>query len=127
MGEKTLLAIDDDPAFREFLREFLKETDYRAVVTENAAEFRLAYAEQEPAAVILDIVMPDTDGFELVQWLTTEGYRSRIILVTGFSARYVKMAESLATAHGQADVITLEKPVAIAKLRAALDIAGPRP
>lgn len=122
MSERTLLAVDDDPSFREFLCEFLKDTDYRAAITENAAEFKWAYSELEPTAVILDIVMPDTDGFEMVQWLITQGYKSKIILVSGFSADYAKMAESLAAAHGMVDVITLAKPVPLAELRTALDI-----
>lgn len=122
MGERKLLAIDDDPFFREFLEDFLKGTDFDAVVTGDAVEFKKTYAEHHPDAIILDIVMPEPDGFELMQWLTGAGYKDKVVLVTGFNPRYAEMAETLGTDHGLTDVVTLAKPVRLADLRNALGI-----
>lgn len=122
MAKKRILAVDDDAAFREFLSAFLKDTDCTSVITAGAAAFKQAYAELDPTVVILDMVMPETDGFELMQWLVEQGYGARVVLVTGFSTRYAKMAETLGIDRGLSEVITLAKPVRLATLRQALDI-----
>ena len=82
-----------------------------------------AYAELDPTAVVLDMVMPDIDGFELMQRLIDQGHSSRVVLITGFSTRYAEMAARLGADHGLTDVITLSKPVHTTDLRAALDIS----
>jgi DNA-binding NtrC family response regulator len=122
MTEKRILAIDDDAAFREFLSTVLTDTDCTSMITAGAAAFKEAYAELDPTVVVLDMVMPETDGFELMHWLVEQGYDSRVVLITGFSTRYAKMAETLGTDRGLSDVISLPKPIQLAELRRALDI-----
>lgn len=122
MTEKRILAIDDDAAFREFLSTVLKDADCTSMITAGAAAFKQAYAELGPTVVVLDMVMPETDGFELMQWLVEQGYGAKVVLVTGFNTRYAKMAETLGTDRGLSDVITLPKPIQLAELRRALDI-----
>ncbi len=123
MGERRLLAIDDDESFRQFLEDLLADTGYRTVIAGNAAAFKQAYAELDPTVVVLDMVMPDVDGFELMQWLIDQGYTSKVVLITGFSTRYAEMAAKLGADHGLTEVITLSKPVRTADLRDALDIS----
>lgn len=122
MSNRRLVAIDDEASFREFLAEVVQDTDYRSVITGDAAAFRNAYAELDPTVVVLDMVMPDVDGFEIMQWLVQQGYRARVVLITGFGTRYAEMAKTLAAERGLTDVITLPKPVQLAELRRALDI-----
>lgn len=122
MSEQRLLAIDDDKAFRDFLGSVMAETDYRSVITGDADAFKQAYHDLDPTVVLLDMVMPETDGFELMQWLMDQGYTSKVVLITGFNARYAEMALTLGTDRGLPDVISLPKPVPLADLRAALGI-----
>ncbi len=122
MSDRRLVAIDDDESFRQFLAEVVKDIDYRSVITGDAAAFRTAYAEVDPTVVVLDMVMPDVDGFEIMQWLMDQGYSSRVVLITGFGTRYAEMAKTLAAERGLTDVITLPKPVRLADLHRALDI-----
>ena len=122
MVEKRILAIDDDAAFREFLSTLLEDTDSASKITASAPEFKQAYAELDPTVVVLDMVMPETDGFELMQWLVEQGYSSTVVLITGFNSRYTKMAKTLGGDRGLSDVITLPKPVHLADLRSALGI-----
>lgn len=122
MSEQRLLAIDDDKAFRHFLGSVMAETDYRSVITGDADAFKQAYHDLDPTVVLLDMVMPETDGFELMQWLMDQGYTSKVVLITGFNARYAEMALTLGTDRGLPDVTSLPKPVPLADLRAALGI-----
>lgn len=122
MSEQRLLAIDDDKAFRDFIGSVMAETDYRSVITGDANAFKQAYHDLDPTVVLLDMVMPETDGFELMQWLMDQGYTSKVVLITGFNARYAEMALTLGTDRGLPDVTSLPKPVPLADLRAALGI-----
>ncbi len=123
MSDRRLLAIDNDESFRLFLTEVVKDTGYRSVIAGDAAAFKNAYAEFDPTVVVLDMGMPGTDGFELMQWLMAQGYSSRVVLITGFGTRYAEMARTQGAEGGLTDVITLSKPMRTADLRAALEIS----
>ena len=75
MRTRVLIA-DDDPVEGEMLRDFLEDTvDEIRLVTESARvehEFR----DYEPDVVILDLHMPQPDGFEVLRRL--QGLRDRI-------------------------------------------------
>jgi putative two-component system response regulator len=88
-----ILIIDDDPDTAELLVRFVtSETSETRVVTESAQAER-AFEEFEPDLVLLDLHMPDPDGFEVLRRLqsvrTALGYLPVIILTgdTGKSAR----------------------------------------
>ncbi len=79
-----------------------------------------AFAAQSLDMIVLDIVMPDTERFELLQWLAAQQRTARIVVATGYNPQYAEMAEALAKAKGLGRVRTLLKPAGVAKLRAAL-------
>ncbi len=59
----AVLVIDDDPQNLKLMRQHLEEAGYRAVLTRGGAEGLKAAASETPAAVILDLLMPEMDGF----------------------------------------------------------------
>lgn len=61
MKHADILIVDDNPASLDFMLELLKNYDVRAVT--GAVEAREAIAEQHPDLILLDIMMPDVDGF----------------------------------------------------------------
>ena len=68
----TLLAVDDDPAVTQYLEAKLSGS-YR-VVTTNLPEKALALAHAEqPDLILVDVDMPDIDGFELCRRLKADG------------------------------------------------------
>jgi CheY-like chemotaxis protein len=67
----TVLIVDDDPALREVLSSLLAEDGWR-VTTAADGEAALAAVEREkPAAMVLDLMMPRIDGFEVLRTLRT--------------------------------------------------------
>ncbi|MDD5754507.1 MAG: response regulator [Methylococcales bacterium] len=61
----TILAVDDSPAFLESLTN-LFENEYRVQVAQNgAAALEICTSDNPPDLVLLDILMPDIDGFEV--------------------------------------------------------------
>lgn len=69
MSRMTLLVVDDDPHIRELISLFLQQEGFRVLEAEDGVE-ALQIMEQDRAdLVILDIMMPNMDGWELCREL----------------------------------------------------------
>ncbi|HLH27239.1 MAG TPA: response regulator [Chloroflexota bacterium] len=67
-----VLAIDDDAATRALLAAILRAQGFRVSVAAGGAEALARIAADLPAAVILDLMMPDVDGFEVLERLRAD-------------------------------------------------------
>ena len=121
MTVKRLLIVDDNRLFGEFVRKVAEGAGYEAEVVSDGEAFMKRYATFKPTVVIIDVVMPDIDGIELVQWVSTRKAPARVIVVTGYSPKYASAAKLLGEGRGLDNVITLIKPIKLARLRRALD------
>lgn len=71
--DAKLLLVDDTPELLSLLREHLQAAGYRYITTAtNCAEAREAFAELRPELMILDINLPDGDGFALFRQLRAQ-------------------------------------------------------
>ncbi|MFO1372188.1 MAG: response regulator [Candidatus Competibacteraceae bacterium] len=120
MSEKRLLIVDDEPEFGEIVRKVAAGLGYEVRVTTNGHAFQKAYHELQPTTIVMDMVMPEMDGNELVLWLLEQHYTANLIIITGYSPDYAKDARMLAEFKGLHSVITLTKPIRLAKLREVL-------
>lgn len=120
MSSKRLLIVDDELEFGQFVRKVAEGMDLEVEVTTQATHFKESYETFDPTVIVLDVVMPETDGIDLVNWLADRHYRGKLVIVTGFTPHYADMASTLSVAKGMSSVTTLYKPVDLAKLRAAL-------
>lgn len=71
-ANKKILVVDDDPKLIEMVGAILREEGFQAIGAVGGKEgIRLARAEQ-PAAIILDLLMPDVSGFDVIEELRKE-------------------------------------------------------
>jgi DNA-binding response OmpR family regulator len=77
-----VLAIDDDPAMRELIAEYLGDNDLRVTTACTGAEMTRALAEHAIDVVVLDLRLGSEDGMELARTLRAES-AVPIIMVTG--------------------------------------------
>jgi len=117
---KRLMVVDDEADFCTFVREVAERDGFAVRIVTRSTEFVTAYEEFKPTIIVLDIVMPELDGIELVQWLASQGSPARIVLVTGYNPQYAETAEVLGTLKGLSEIRTLSKPVSAKVLREAL-------
>ncbi|MEI7969109.1 MAG: response regulator [Betaproteobacteria bacterium] len=69
MTAERLLLAEDDPALAGMVPDYLAGAGYSVTVADTGAG-GLALAEREPfGAVVLDVMLPDTDGFEVCRQL----------------------------------------------------------
>ena len=109
---REILVVDDEVGIRELLVEILQDEGYRVAVAENAHEARAYRARLQPALVLLDIWMPDTDGVTLLrEWGSSGQLTMPVVMMSGHGT--IETAVE-ATRMGAFDF--LEKPVALAKL-----------
>lgn len=68
-----IMLVDDEPELCRMVKGFLIKEGFRAVVTAGSIrEARETYRKEEPRLILLDVMLPDGDGFSLLQELHTE-------------------------------------------------------
>lgn len=111
-GRGMVLVVDDDPAVRQGLLEFLEDEGYSAVGVENGRR-ALEVLEQieSPRLILLDLMMPVMDGWQFLAERARRAYPTPVVLLSGLAF--------IQDAPGVADF--LSKPVNFQKLRDCLD------
>ncbi len=104
MSEPRVLVVDDDEALRLMLGTMLGDAGYEVRGVDAAAAMREALAEWKPDLLLLDILLPDANGVDLLQELkASEDWRELPVLM--ISARTPDEMTELALGLGAADVI----------------------
>ncbi len=120
MAAGRLLICDDEERFGRFVQRVAMDLDFEVQVTSSADEFIAVYDAFEPTVIVLDMIMPDMDGNELILWLAQRRSPADLIICTGYNPDYATNAKILAEFKGLKSVTTLRKPVSVALLRQAL-------
>ena len=114
----SILVVDDDSRNRKLLDTLLRADDYAVRCFENGAAALAAIAVERPDAILLDLMMPGMDGFEVVRHLKADPATRSIpvIMITALDdeASRVRLAAS-----GIDSFIT--KPVDRWQLKACLE------
>ena len=87
MADKTntkVLLVDDEPNILVALEFLVKKEGYRVFKAQNGEQALAAMAAEQPNIVLLDVMMPGMDGFELARKIRANGKydHTRIIFLT---------------------------------------------
>jgi DNA-binding response OmpR family regulator len=119
---KTILIADDAANIRVMVKDYLQEKGYRVVTAENGQEALYVARHEKPDLILLDIMMPELDGYEFITTYRKEA-DTPIILLT---ARLEESDKVLGLELGADDYLT--KPFGLrelmARIRAVLRRAG---
>lgn len=69
---QTILIVDDDENVHEFLKLYLKKEGYNTISAYNGNDALKLFRENSPSVVILDVMMPGIDGFEVCKAIRKE-------------------------------------------------------
>src|SRR5215471_2534646 len=121
----TILIVDDNAQLREFMREIIAEASDLHVVGEAAdgAEAMRLVEELRPDIVLLDLVMPQVSGLEVMRWIKTEHPKIKVIIVTVHDEDAYRQA---AEASG-ADAYLLKKTLGTVLLPTIRRVCGSMP
>jgi DNA-binding NarL/FixJ family response regulator len=85
---RSVLIVDDHAGFRSWARVLLEMQGYRVVGdVEDGASAVAAVRSLRPDVVLLDVRLPDIDGFEVIRQLAREGIEACVVLVSSRDAR----------------------------------------
>jgi PAS domain S-box-containing protein len=112
--ESTVLVVDDDPAARDTIEMFLFQEGYDLAFASNGIEALEKAAELTPDLILLDVMMPGLDGFEVCRRLRADPHLAEVpvVMVTALDDRDSRL-QSIEV--GADDFIT--KPVDRVELR----------
>ena len=119
---KTILVVDDNASIRTLVRDYLTEQGMRVVTADNGQNALYTARQEKPDLILLDIMMPEMDGYQFVTAYRKEN-DAPIILLT---AKLEENDKVLGLELGADDYIT--KPFGmrelLARIRAVLRRAG---
>jgi DNA-binding response OmpR family regulator len=77
---KTILVVDDKASVRMLVREYLTAEGFRVVTAENGQTALYTARQEKPDLILLDIMMPEMDGFAFIRSLRKESDTPVILL-----------------------------------------------
>ncbi len=77
-----VLIVDDEPTIRWALAEAMRGWDYETVEAETGAATLAAIVTERPAAVLLDINLPDSSGLDLLCEIKRRNPQAAVIMIT---------------------------------------------
>jgi len=92
MKKKILLA-DDDPGVRNTLRRVLESENYEVTTSANGQETGTRFRDEMPDLVLLDLNMPDRDGWEVFKLINTTRPLVPVIIITARPHQFEQAAD----------------------------------
>ncbi|MCP4517529.1 MAG: response regulator transcription factor, partial [Delftia sp.] len=111
---KTILVVDDKASMRRLVQDYLSEQGFRVVTAANGRDAMFVARHEKPDLILLDIMMPEMDGYEFIRVYGREG-EAPIILLT---AKLEESDKVLGLELGADDYVT--KPFSMRELLARI-------
>src|SRR5437016_13278216 len=93
--DMTILIVDDEPRIRDFVRMNLELEHYHVLEANNGLEALDKLRENLPDLVLLDVMMPEMDGFETLRSIREVSSGPAVMLTGGQNERETKHGSTL--------------------------------
>ena len=122
-GKAKILIVDDDVDFVESTKTILESKPYDVVVACQGEEGLKKAKEENPDLILLDIIMPVTDGFTAAEQLKKDPQLSKIpvLMLTAFSSKRQESSIPVSRGYALQAEDYIEKPVTPENLLAAVE------
>ena len=114
-----LFIVDDDAQTCNLLRTIASEV-FTCVDTYQDGRVFLQQTLNEQDVILLDLMMPDMDGVEVIRHLAKNQVKATLILISGYDRGVLHSAEALAQDHGLRVAGNFTKPISINELKKLL-------
>ena len=113
-----ILLVDDDEGTRSLFVEIAELAGYTINTASSGEEFFKLYAEQQPDMLILDLVMPNMDGLELMRKLLELDCQLPLLVISGYD--YINEEGLELLSHGLNFKGFIKKPFNVVELKKLL-------
>ena len=117
---KRLLMVDDNESFTRITSRTAGLLGFTTKNCHEPDQALDAFLTFKPDVLMIDLCMPEKDGFDVANEILLTGIPVAIIFVSGFGSSYLRMAEGVAKFHAHPNVSVLGKPFRRAELAEAL-------
>jgi len=88
---KKILYVDDSEDMLDIIKVVLGNSGYQILTATSGAEAMDICSNEEPDLILMDLHMPDLDGFATTRQLRSNGYRNPIVVLTASENEEDKM------------------------------------
>ena len=122
-SKSTILVVDDTPANLQLMSGLLQEEYKVKAATSGEKALKIALTDPQPDLILLDIMMPEMDGYEVCKRLKTDEKTNQIPIIF-LTAKTETQDEALGLSLGAVDYITkpVSPPIAMARIKTHLDL-----
>ena len=128
-GQKgKVLVVDDQHSIRTLIKRHLELDGYEAVLATSGEEALQQLRKWKPVAVVLDVMMPGMDGFEVCRRLRAlpDGDKVPVVMCTGKGQRQ-DVVEAVQAGANDYIVKPFTRDTLLAKVSKAIQAAAPKP
>jgi EAL domain-containing protein (putative c-di-GMP-specific phosphodiesterase class I) len=119
VGKQRILVIDDDSDSGELVSAVALTMGFQCTATMDPKTF-LEKLAPDTTLILLDLVMPEVDGIQLLRLLGERKCKTGIVLMSGVGKRILESAEQFAQILGLSIVGHLQKPLQVDELKEVL-------
>jgi DNA-binding response OmpR family regulator len=91
-SRRTVLVVDDEPTITEVVSRYLERAGYSAATAADGLEAIRVAGESRPDLVVLDLMLPELDGLQVLRHLSDGEPRTPVILLTAKGEQDDKLA-----------------------------------
>jgi two-component system, OmpR family, response regulator ResD len=106
---KKLLMIDDQVGITRIVGVVARELGIEFKAINDSLAATELFLEYRPDTVIIDMIMPEKDGLDVLNEILTTGIPTQIVLTSGFGDGFLRLGTGLAAFHGT-QLSILKKP-----------------
>ena len=108
--DKKLLVIDDQAGICAVIARVAASLELNTRMIQDPLRATEAFIDFAPDVVILDMIMPEKDGIDLLHEMLPIGLPAKFILMSGYGVSYMRLARAVAAFHDVEQPAVLTKP-----------------
>lgn len=117
---RKLLVVDDQDSITKIVSKIGAQLGYDVRAVNDPTKAFDEFEAFTPDVLVIDLVMPEVDGIDILHKILAMGTKARIIVMSGFGKSYLRLGQEVGTFHDHPGITTLAKPFRRAELIALL-------
>jgi DNA-binding NtrC family response regulator len=117
---RKLLIVDDDAGLTKAYARIGTEAGFEVRVVNDPLKATEVFLAFKPDVAVIDMIMPEKDGIDVLNEMLLTGEPARIIVTSGYGDAMLRLAKGLAEFHASGRVSVLKKPIRRAELQKLL-------
>jgi CheY-like chemotaxis protein len=107
---QKLLVVDDQSGINSIVVRIASSLGLETIALLDPLKAIETFIDFAPDVVLLDMIMPEKDGIELLDEMMLTGRPTKFIIMSGYGDAYLRLAQGVAAFHGTGKLAVLRKP-----------------